>query len=293
MKKTEFKEYEEIFPESFSIKLKRHYTEKRYFHIHNQVEVIFSLCDNLQCRFEDKTVDIPKFGLVILDTHVLHHIISKGDQGPFDRYVLYFDPSFISSFSSGSNNLMRCFLKSSVDHNSIFRVPDRYVDTILNQLEKIEHCKKRICAFEADENYCLIHEKFLLCEFLLMLNRLYDMQYGTKHAELFDVHSSIVYEICDYVKTHVSEDLTLDSISNEFGISKTQIYNIFKKIAGQTLGDYISDFKITAAKDYLINSGRSVDEISYLLGYASVSAFSRRFKLATDLSPLQYRKEYR
>ena len=291
MKNRDLKQYEEIFPESFSIKLKRYYTEKRFFHMHNQLEVIFSLCDNLQCRFEDRQIDIPKFGFVVLDTHILHHIIAKDDNGPLDRYVLYFDPDYISSFSSGANNLLRCFLKSSIDHNSIFQIEERYIETVLAQLEKIERCKMRVCAFEANDDYCLMHEKFLLCEFLLMLNRLYDFAYGANHSELFDVHSSMVYQICDYVKSHISEDLSLDQISSEFGISKTQIYNIFKRITGKTLSDYISDYRITAAKDYIVNSDKTIDQISYLLGYASVSAFSRRFKASTLLSPLQYRKQ--
>ena len=284
-------EYKECLPEAFSIIYKKNCTEKAAFHLHDQMEVVFSLTNNLQCRFENTTVDIPQNGFIILDSNVLHHIIPKNLNGPFDRYVLYFNANYVSSFSTSENNLRRCFLKSSIDHNAAINVPEKYIPTIIEQLEHMNNCKMRKCIFLPDEKYCPIHERFLLGEFLLMINRLYDMTYGTSGAELFNEHSTLVYQIYDFVKSNIAQNPSLETISNEFGISKTQIYYIFKEVTGQTLADYVSNYKISIAKDYLINSDKTIDEISYALGYSSISSFSRHFKLKNGISPLQYRKE--
>lgn len=283
--------YKETFPESFSIKYKAYCPEKRAFHMHDQLEIVLSLCDNLRCKFEDHISDIPKYGFVIFDSHTLHHMIARDDNGSFERYVLYFDSDFVSGFSDAKINLLRCFLKSSISHNCIVPVNEEYVPLILNQLEQLDKCKKRECVFESDENYCQTHEKFLLSEFLLMLNRLYDMVYSDEpSSRLANSHSFTVYSICDYVKMHITENPSIEAIADHFNISKTQIFYIFKEVTGQTLGEYIANFKITLAKDYLVNSDRSIDEISFLLGYSTVSSFSRRFKASTSYSPLQYRK---
>ncbi len=284
-------QYRETFPESFSIKYKTYCPEKRAFHLHDQLEVVFSLCDNLSCKFEDHTSDIPKHGFVIFDSHTLHHMIAKDDSKSFERYVLYFDSDFVSGFSDSRINLLRCFLKSSIDRSCIIPVSEKYVPTILKQLEMLDRCKKRDCAFENDESYCEMHERFLLSEFLLMVNRLYDMAYSDRpSSRLTDAHSLTVYSICDYVKMHISENPSIEAIADHFNISKTQIFYIFKEVTGQSLGEYISAFKITLAKDYLVNSNMSIDDISFRLGYSTVSSFSRKFKASTSYSPLQYRK---
>lgn len=49
-----------------------------------------------------------------------------------------------------------------------------------------------------------------------------------------------------------------------------------------------ADMKIEQAKILLRNSTYSITEVSEILGYNSVHYFSKRFKLATTMSPTEY-----
>ncbi|EMB5810398.1 helix-turn-helix domain-containing protein, partial [Acinetobacter baumannii] len=40
------------------------------------------------------------------------------------------------------------------------------------------------------------------------------------------------------------------------------------------------------------NTGHSVTEIAYILGFTDVSSFTRAFRRWTDLSPIHYREKY-
>ena len=101
-----------------------------------------------------------------------------------------------------------------------------------------------------------------------------------------------MYDIYEYIQKHYAESLSTDSIAKAFFISKTQLYNLFKEISGTTVTDYIQEFRLSRAKDFLINSELPIEIIGQSVGYDNLSSFCRAFKRQTALSPIQYRKKY-
>ena len=61
-----FSRYTEKLPEEFSVRHKiTETTEKKNFHLHRQMEIIFALSGNLKCKFETGEIDIPRNGLIL------------------------------------------------------------------------------------------------------------------------------------------------------------------------------------------------------------------------------------
>ena len=82
-------------------------------------------------------------------------------------------------------------------------------------------------------------------------------------------------------------------LADRFFVSKaTLIYN-FNKYASCSPMDFLLNVRLTKAKDMLINSGKSVGEISDECGFSSANYFGLIFKKKEGLSPLQYRKNQR
>ena len=70
-----FSRYTEKLPEEFSVRHKiTETTEKRNFHLHRQMEIIFALSGNLKCKFETGEIDIPRNGLILFNQMDLHYI---------------------------------------------------------------------------------------------------------------------------------------------------------------------------------------------------------------------------
>lgn len=285
--------YAETFPEEFSVKHKiSPVTEKKTFHLHRQLEIVFALSGNLTCQFEDCTVEIPQYGMILLNQMNLHYISNKDHSGLCDRYVLYFSPNYISSLSTPEINLLECFLLCQKRKQYVIPIPRERQSDFLSLLEQMNEFQNNSDPTAPQSFGWSLHTKFLFGQFLLLTNQIYIEQYGAAPSAIRNLHSDLVYRIYAFIEKYYCEDLNTDEIARQFGISKTQLYYIFKEVSGMTVSEYLMEYRIAKAKDLLINSTHSVEMISQETGYSNLSSFSRVFKTKTGCSPLQYRKKY-
>ena len=64
----------------------------------------------------------------------------------------------------------------------------------------------------------------------------------------------------------------------------------FKEHTGKTIKEYVTDVRISHAKDYLVGTTWSIEQIAENCGYQNPMFFSRVFKQVTGVSPTQWRK---
>lgn len=109
----------------------------------------------------------------------------------------------------------------------------------------------------------------------------------------FESSNSHVIEMIKYINAHLSEAISLASVSEYVNLSKEYAASIFKKETDKTVNEYINERKMLLAKE-MIQSGRySLNRICEGLGYENYSYFSRIFKRHFNTSPKQFEKESR
>lgn len=87
----------------------------------------------------------------------------------------------------------------------------------------------------------------------------------------------------------VTEDLSIDEISQRAGISRFYMEYIFKKNTGITISDYKNELKLTKAKELLISSDMDINDISCASGFPNANDFSEKFVASEGISADQYR----
>lgn len=102
------------------------------------------------------------------------------------------------------------------------------------------------------------------------------------------VNSSRLEQIINYMEFHICEQLTVADICNEFNISRSSLHALFHKEKQCGAIDFFNCMKIDRAREIMRDGSMNFTEIAYFLSYSSLQYFSKQFKKATGMSPLEY-----
>ena len=107
-----------------------------------------------------------------------------------------------------------------------------------------------------------------------------------------DTNSRHINACKDYIYSHIKERITIEDLSNEFGVSASYLSRLFKKETGTSVSAYIRERKIEIAKNLLKFSNFSMIEIANRLSFSSQSHFIQQFRQTVGMTPKKYRNEY-
>jgi len=79
-------------------------------------------------------------------------------------------------------------------------------------------------------------------------------------------------------------------LSEKLGYDYTYMANVFSRMKGITIQQFIIMHKIEKIKELLLYDELSLSEISYKLHYSSVAHLSNQFKSSTGLTPSLYKR---
>jgi len=99
-----------------------------------------------------------------------------------------------------------------------------------------------------------------------------------------------IADILDYCSKNFSNDLDLDSISNELHLSKYYISHLLNKHLGLNFNDYINRLRIKKACELIIMTNKKIADISEEVGFGTIRSFNRAFKSVMNITPGNYRK---
>ncbi len=97
--------------------------------------------------------------------------------------------------------------------------------------------------------------------------------------------------VVNYIKKHLSEPLTVKTLSQKSYMSESHFYRAFKNEMGLTPVEYILQQRISKSCRLLRCTDKSVKEIAMECGFNSLSYFNRLFKRQFQLTPTEYREQ--
>lgn len=100
-------------------------------------------------------------------------------------------------------------------------------------------------------------------------------------------------EIHLYLEKNYMHDCSLDKLSEQFYISKYYLSREFTAKYGENISSYITNLRITRAKELLRFSPKKMNEIATLCGINDSNHFLKTFKKREGITPTEYRNEWR
>jgi AraC-like DNA-binding protein len=95
--------------------------------------------------------------------------------------------------------------------------------------------------------------------------------------------------VVKYVLRNYRNNVTLEGIAREVGLSKFYLLRRFRCMTGITPGAFLKRVRLVKAMDLLVESKLQIKQIAHAVGYSHVPAFCRAFRSATGTHPRIYR----
>ena len=86
--------------------------------------------------------------------------------------------------------------------------------------------------------------------------------------------------------------MKLEDLAKKFFISKYHLARLFKQRTNKTVIQYLNTTRVMNAQRKIMETRKSLTEISNETGFASLTHFSRIFKSETNQTPSEYRRNY-
>ena len=119
-----------------------------------------------------------------------------------------------------------------------------------------------------------------------------DFSYFLKGNEGFVQNSQMLTRVQKHIVRHISEELTIEGLSNLFNYHPNYFIRLFRRETGYTPYQYIVQQRMQYAVTQL-NKGLPNEEVCYACGYTDSSTFTRAFRKYYGVAPQKYRKGFR
>jgi len=251
------------------------------YHYHDFDKIIIFIRGSVTYRIEGCAYKLKPYDIIL----VRHNDIHKPDidpSVPYERIIVYLSPGFLLAYRSDSYDLSTCFQKSKELHSHVLRIHSMEKSGIYRTLANLEYA----CTHDgyARDLYCQV----VFLEFMIQLNRA-SLANRVQYLPPSTGDRRII-NIMDYINNHLTEEITVETIAEACYISRYHLMHLFKGETGYTLFDYITEKRLTLARD-LLRTGMTVTEACFASGFKNYSTFFRAYKKHYHVSPSEAVKE--
>jgi len=198
---------------------------------------------------------------------------------------LLFHPDLIRGTSLGQNIKKYTFF--SYEANEALHISEKEREVVMDCLENIDHEVKH----SIDK-----HSKTLIANNIeLLLNycmRYYDRQFITRSLVNKDILGRFEKLLDDYFQSDKPVILGLPTVkycAENLYLSANYLGDLIKKETGKSPLEHIQFKLISIAREKIFDTGKTISQIAYELGFKHPQHFSRMFKNETGQSPNNYR----
>jgi AraC-like DNA-binding protein len=198
---------------------------------------------------------------------------------------LFFHPDLIRGTSLG--NKMKEYTFFSYEVNEALHLSNKEKQTLLDCVNKLTN--------ELTENIDHHSQTLITSNIELLLNycaRYYDRQFITRKKVNSDLLVKFENSLIRYFNSKELQKEGLPSVkyfAELLFLSPNYLSDLLKKETGKNAQELIHYYLIEEAKNNLLNTDYSVNEIAYKLGFEYPQYFSKLFKSKTGKTPIEYR----
>lgn len=260
----------------FSYTLSEESNEDYMLHCHNYYELYYLIDGDVDYLVEGRQFHMTPHSMLLLTPNVFHGVKVKTTR-PYVRFALHFLPDILSM--ERRHLLLSAFPTMEKHSDREIYYPGAADYRIYSFFESLIECSRLDAGLQ---------EELLPIYMEALLSQITVMSHSNQPDSINGGSPDTIASIISYLNRHLTDNITLERISDEFFISKHHLNKVFKKAIGTTVWDYLLHKRIIYAQQLLIN-GHSAAEAAAESGFGDYSSFYRAYIKIIGRSPLQDR----
>lgn len=220
-------------------------------------------------------IEITSFGEIEKTRTMLEKFLNNGAEDEIDEFVdLYINELPEENLKSV---LMRQYIimDAYIVMMSFCEKIEGIEGEMQAQSEELKNSMKTIQTLEEIKNYIRMLLKKII--------GVRDTISGRRYSDIIEIAKDQIR------KTYMSDEISLNTIAAEVGMSPSYFSSIFSKEMGKTFVEYLTEIRMDRAKELLMCSSMKTSEIGYEVGYKDPHYFSYIFKKTQNCTPKEFR----
>ena len=253
-------------------------TRKEFsYHYHDFHKVVIFISGKAAYHIEGKAYQLKPWDILLVNRHAIHRP-EIDSSVPYERFIVWIQNDI------PWQELLKCFQKANDRSYNLVRLNSALQEKMKDILFELENSAK------SDEYGKEILTQSLFLQFMVYLNRIFlEKQYiFDKKSYTFD---SQIASILQYINHNLKEDLSVETLSARYYVSKYHLMRKFKQETGYTLHNYIVNKRLLMART-LISNGMPVTKAAQESGFAEYSTFSRAYRKQFKTNPSEELPHY-
>jgi len=242
-------------------------------HAHDIYELYYVISGEGTFTVEGTTYPLTSRSIYLIRSNEAHYT-KLNNTTPYERICLHFYPGVLDLLDP-EHTLLAPFESHELGENNFYPLDITQQTIVTNAFSDISR-------YSSEDSY---HKRLsIMISLFTILEELNKIFQTEKHQSVDVQKNPRIGAILTYINSHLFEDITADELCDRFFLSRSQLYDTFKKCTHTTLGAYLLTKRMNAAKTMLKNRVPA-KEVAYLCGYRDYSAFYRAYKKFFHMSP--------
>ncbi|MFS0724527.1 AraC family transcriptional regulator [Paenibacillus sp. 1P07SE] len=254
-------------------------------HSHSYYEVYYFHEGKVNYLIGDKIYNLAPGDLILMYGMTLHS--AKVDNAyPYIRSIVHFEPSLVQPFLDlpGALNVLQPFQEFK-NHRICLRGEHK---------EEAERLLLRMHELQQRQDAtgdCRMQLAFIDLLYFIHERCMQPMHRPRDYSSDKEKH---VQAIISFIEQHYPEGITMELLEEKLHLTRSYLAKIFKEVTGVTIFEFIYQRRINQARVlFLLDTGLSVTEAGFQVGFKHLAHFSRLFKQQVGMTPETYRRRIR